>query len=334
MFNINVVTKYLKKYKNNYTLKKDNTYSKLSKSSQISFDKNIKQIFDKKFNEYINTFISFIETNPNIDLKLFYNNLKTLIIKEKRSFNNLFFIKSSDKAFYDSHKNKILIQREDNFFAIYHELLHCASRKITNTQINTGFYKFVIDEKNKKTSFKMGKALTEGYTTLLEKRYFDSIKHTQKYSYDIETFIAETIEKIVGRDEMEKLYFNADFDGLIENLKQFSNEEDIYLFLKYFDKILITSNKKVSSKEKKHIYKSMAYFLLKSYICKLIMLLQKHEITREAFENLFDDFVEDLSVHYINDKKNTYYFLTEEFTNQILDEINEVLDNEQKNKIM
>ena len=41
----------------------------------------------------------------------------------------------------------------------------------------------------------MGKALTEGYTTLLEKRYFDKIEHSQKYGYQVETFIAEIVEK-------------------------------------------------------------------------------------------------------------------------------------------
>ncbi len=327
MFNFSIITKYFNKLKNNYTLQKDNTHSKISSSPQITFNKNYKYLFDEKFNEYINTFIIFISKNPNIDLRLFYENLKTLIIEEKANFNKLFFIKTSTRGEYDSSENKILLKKEDNFYTIYHELLHCASRRITNTQINTGFYKFVVNEKNKKTTFKMGKALTEGYTTLLEKRYFDKIEHTQKYGYSVETFIAETVEKIVGKDEMEKLYFNADFDGLIQNLMQFSNEEDIYCFLKYFDKILITSNINLSSKEKNYIYKSMAHFLLRVYICKLITLLQKHEITKEDFENLFDEFVEDLSIHYVHNKKNTYYFLTEEFTNQILDEINEALDN-------
>jgi len=329
MFNISIITKYFTKSKK-YSIKKRNIYSNISKPPKIIYNQNEKYLFDKKFNEYINTFITIMSKNPNINLKLFYENLKTLIIKEKKNLNNIFLIKISGRGFYDLDENKILIQRDDNFFTIYHELLHCASRKVTNTQINTGFYKFIIDKKTKKITFKIGKALTEGYTTLLEKRYFDCIEHTQKYGYSVETFIAEIVEKIVGKDEMEKLYFNADFDGLIQNLKQFSNEEDIYCFLKYFDKILITSNNRVSSKGKKHIYKSMAYFLLKSYICKLIALLQKDKITREDFENLFDEFVENLSVHYVNNKKNTYYFLTEEFTNQILDEINEDLTNKQK----
>ena len=37
----------------------------------------------------------------------------------------------------------------------------------------------------------MGKALNEGYTTLLEKRYFDSIDHIQKRGYVIEEFISD-----------------------------------------------------------------------------------------------------------------------------------------------
>ena len=130
MFDFSTITKYLNRQKTNYKLQKNNINSKISKSTKINFDKENKQQFDKKFNEYINRFIDFINVNPNIDLKLFYENLKGLIIKEKRTFNYLFFIKSDTKGQYDGYDNKILVLREDNFYSIYHELLHCASRRL------------------------------------------------------------------------------------------------------------------------------------------------------------------------------------------------------------
>ena len=75
MFDISTITKYFNKIKNNYTVQKDSLYSKISKSIQITFDKENNQKFDEKFNEYINTFISQINKNSNIDLKLFYQYL-------------------------------------------------------------------------------------------------------------------------------------------------------------------------------------------------------------------------------------------------------------------
>lgn len=49
--------------------------------------------------------------------------------------------------------------------------------------MNVGFHKSAVNGKSGKTTFNIGKALNEGYTTLLEKRYFGSIEHTQKRGY-------------------------------------------------------------------------------------------------------------------------------------------------------
>ena len=330
MFDFSTITKYLNRQKTNYKLQKNNINSKISKSTKINFDKENKQQFDKKFNEYINRFIDFINVNPNIDLKLFYENLKGLIIKEKRTFNYLFFIKSDTKGQYDGYDNKILVLREDNFYSIYHELLHCDSRRITENEMNVGFHKFVVDEKSAKITFNMGKSLNEGYTTLLEKRYFSSINHVQERGYIIEEFISLMLEKIVGKEEMEKFYFSANLDVLINHLKQFSNEEDIYSFLTYFDKILVSINKKIKPKEAEYIYKFIGGFLLKLYVYKLVMLFKNNMINNEIFLESLDDFIRLLSTKSVFDNKNTYYFLTEDFTDQILDEINEDLDNKQR----
>lgn len=335
MFDVSTIIKYFNTQKINYILRKDNIYSKTSKSPKINFDKqkNNKQ-FNQKFNEYINKFISFINTNHNIDLKLFYENLKTLIIKEKRTFNKFLFIKSCTTGRYNGYDNKILIRKEDNFYSIYHELLHCASRRVINEEMNVGFRKFTIEEKTGQITLDIGKGLNEGYTTLLEKRYFGSIEHTQKRGYVKEEFISSMLEQIVGKEEMEKLYFNADLDGLIECLKQFSKEEDIYLFLEYFDKILVTAKKKVRTKEAKHIYNFIGEFLLKLQIYKAIMLFKNDKINEDEFLTLIDDFIILLSSKYVIYKKNTFDFLTKDLADQILDEINEDLDDKQKNKIM
>ena len=196
--------------------------------------------------------------------------------------------------------------------------------------MNVGFHKFVVDEKSAKITFNMGKSLNEGYTTLLEKRYFSSINHVQERGYIIEEFISLMLEKIVGKEEMEKFYFSANLDVLINHLKQFSNEEDIYSFLTYFDKILVSINKKIKPKEAEYIYKFIGGFLLKLYVYKLVMLFKNNMINNEIFLESLDDFIRLLSTKSVFDNKNTYYFLTEDFTDQILDEINEDLDNKQR----
>lgn len=76
MFDIYTINKGFNMQITNYKIRKDDKYPKISKSSQVHFDKkkNNKH-FNQKFDEYINRFISFISTNPNINLKLFYENL-------------------------------------------------------------------------------------------------------------------------------------------------------------------------------------------------------------------------------------------------------------------
>ena len=333
MFNFSTITKYFTKAKD-CSIQKSNVYSNILESPQIIFNPNEKYLFDEKFNEYINTFITFISKNPNIDLKLFYENLKTLIIEEKANFNKFLFIKSCTTGRYNGYDNKILIRREDNFYSIYHELLHCASRRVINEEMNVGFHKFTVEEKTGQITSNIGKSLNEGYTTLLEKRYFGSIEHTQKRGYVKEEFISSMLEQIVGKEEMEKLYFNADLDGLIECLKQFSREKDIYLFLEYFDKILVTAKKKTRPKDAKHIYKFIGEFLLKLQTYKAIMLFESDKINGDEFLTLIDDSIILLSSKYVIYKKSTYDFLTKDLADQILDQINEDLDNKQKNKIM
>ena len=63
-------------------------------------------------------------------------------------------------------------------------------------------------------------------------------------------------------------------------------------------------------------------------------MLQNDLIKRKEFEDLFDDFVEKLSINAVYDKKNTYNILTPEITDQILDQVNDDLDNKTKKKII
>lgn len=329
---INVVLKYYNKIKKLSLIKKEAPFKKASLNENMKNKIDIKSLFNKKFEENIDIFTNSLKTNPNVDLTLFFENLKTLIIEEKNNFNKFIFIKTSTTGHYYGYENKITLLKEDIFYSIYHELLHCASRKYREKQLNCGFYKFIYDDKKKKTIFKLGKGLTEGYTALLEERYFNYINKNKSSSYVVEKFIAEFIERIVEKEKMEKLYFNADLDGLIKELKVFSNEEDIYSFLNYLDTILKGNKKDTTPKKLNEIYEFIARFLLKSYVCKLIALLNNKTISRSTFCNLFDDFVEELSTNVVHNKKNTYYFLTEERTNRLLGEINEALDKKEKIK--
>ena len=98
-----------------------------------------------------------------------------------------------------------------------------------------GFYQYspLLD-------FNIGKGINEGYTEYLTEEYFDK----DRVGYDFEVFIASYIEDIVGIDKMSKLYFKSNIKGLIDELKQYENEEQIIYFFKCLDFYNTNSNNK------------------------------------------------------------------------------------------
>jgi len=317
------VTKYTN-IKTKDSLKKENTAIKEIVSSpniNISQNNNKDNIynFDKKFNEYIDNFITYIKKEkPNINLELFFTNLKTLTIEEKNKIKFIFF-KDNVRGRYNSKKNKIYILKNDILYSIYHELLHCASRKNIKSIISVGFRKAsgFID---------IGRGLNEGYTNVLEERYFKNIGISKGYT--LEAYISSLLEKIVGQEKMTELFFNADLHQLIEELKKYSPKSDITTFIKNLDEIYYDIKNK---KDKKKFY-FISKFLLTCYSKKLYELYDKDLITFDDFENQIENYLNLLFVSFKKNKKN-YVLITPELAEQFAQEIvNEILEKENKTK--
>lgn len=230
---------YISKFKK-YKLIKNNIYVGCKYKSCIHREKlnpflkqnyNILKNFDDKFIEYINIFLNTLQAkNPSIDLNLFYNNLINLSIKERKNFNRCMFFKTYTKGIYKYKDNKIEVLKDDYPFSIFHELLHCSSAKKEQNCFSIGFAK-------EYKKFSIGSALNEGYTTLLEERYFND--NFRKNDYENLKYIAKTIELLIGKDEMEKFYFTSDLNGLIKEFEKYgANKRQIMFFLDELDYIL------------------------------------------------------------------------------------------------
>lgn len=158
--------------------------------------------------------------------------IKRFLIVMNRScknFNSKIFLKNFKKTFFNltelSKENKIgingsvIIRSSFNSFKLknikvtYHELLHLASLK------------------NDKNIFK---PFNEGYTQLLEQRYFYEANELGS-SYDFEVYIMKTVEQIFGKDNLEKLYFNGEFNKLFNF---FNNYISIYDLTKLKDNLV------------------------------------------------------------------------------------------------
>lgn len=118
---------------------------------------------------------------------------------------------------YFPQKKKIEIYLDSDNSTLYHELLHVASSDFSYNA--SGFNIYL------KNGGSLGKGLNEGYTELLNQRFFN--KNSNSYIRLIK--LAELIELFYeNKEDMVTDYFNADLLGLIgELLKTMSLEEAI-----------------------------------------------------------------------------------------------------------
>lgn len=270
------------------------------------------QALNSDFATEVNNFITICEKN-SVDLTLFYKNLKTLDIK---SVKTKMVTSTPFAGVYDTNQNTIEIALDGiDHECIYHELFHIASRRKTDTHIYTGF-----SRNNTEYSVVSGTAINEGFTELLAGKYFNKNEGYQK-----EQCYVSMLSEIIGFEIMERLYLKGDFDGLIDEFSKYVSEEEVYLFIDFFDKYsyyemqkdenskayiqicvniltkayknkLATQNISAEEKRNNFLYFitdiSNVCFTNKNTMQKNIMPAPKRTFVQEAFDELQIDYVE------------------------------------------
>ena len=210
------------------------------------------------------------ENIPEINLAIFLNNLNTLgtSIKSFGVSNRIF--NRSTAGQYDPKKNAIELSKDTYNLTINHELFHASTTIIDKStrMIYCGFQQI----SNKNTQ--IGEGLNEGYTQYLAEKYFGN-NNSLITAYVYEKRIAETLEIIVGKEQMQLFYFNANLSGLVEYLKKYAPEDEIYKFINTLDflhehmgdKYLIPSSKEII----KNGFEFINSFLLKTALRKNII---------------------------------------------------------------
>ena len=234
-------------------------------------DINEEEILKKQFGELIMNFANTVKENiPEINLAIFLNNLNTLgtSIKSFGVSNRIF--NRSTAGQYDPKKNAIELSKDTYNLTINHELFHASTTIIDKStgMIYCGFQQI----SNKNTQ--IGEGLNEGYTQYLSEKYFGN-NNSLITAYVYEKRIAETLEMIVGKEQMQLFYFNANLSGLVEYLKKYAPEEEIYKFINTLDflnehmddKYLIPSSKEII----KNGFEFINSFLLKTALRKNII---------------------------------------------------------------
>lgn len=244
-------------------------------------DINEEKILKKQFGELIMNFANTVKENiPEINLAIFLNNLNTLetSIKDFNTSNK----KSNHNIAgqYNPINNAIKLSKDTYNLTIYHELFHASTTVVdkSNEMIYCGFHQ--ISDKNKQ----IGESLNEGYTQYLAEKYFGN-NNSLITAYVYEKRIAEILEIIVGKEQMQLFYFNANLSGLIQYLKKYAPEEEIYKFINTLDFLKEhTGDKHLISSSKKIIINGFEFinsFLLKTALRKNIINTTATQISTE-----------------------------------------------------
>lgn len=201
----------------------------------ISFDEETKKrIIERHLSNIIKEFVTTLEEKSDkLNLFFMYDNLRSLkIIKANDSFKN-YVMKYliGWNGVYFTGKNEIKLS-ENSKTTFFHELFHMA----------TSFKRYGIDycgfsQFNKEVGT-IGTGINEGYTNLLVEHYFGLKNGT----YENEVKIVRQIEDIIGRDTMERLYFKADLQGLIDEISKHTSLENAFTLVQKTDYITYINN--------------------------------------------------------------------------------------------
>ena len=234
------------------------------------------------------------------ELTNFYHNLGNLKVDYKNFKISNFILNEHTVGVYKAQKNKIFITEDTFKLAIFHELFHMASTRTEKSDIYSGFsistYNTIL-----------GNGLNEGYTELLNQRYFNA----DSYAYFYLTVIASNLEVIIGEQRMRYLYMTANLQGLIKDLQAYFFEEEIIKFITNIDILKPYLNEDNLSKNEwlkvKEIFQEINKFLIVGYGRKLQKYCQDENIRKQ----LLDEFVVFLITEFLT-KDHSYEILSEQ----------------------
>lgn len=295
-----IYSPFFNKKRNKIKLYKNYGYSNII----VKFDyklinsKNIKDVEELEF-KIKNFLIVMNRRCKNFNSKIFINNFK-------KTFFNLSELKKENKI---GVNGSVTIRSSYNSFRLknmkvtHHELLHLASLKTD---------KNIFDPFN------------EGYTQLLEQRYFNEANDIG-CAYGFEVSIMRVVEGIFGKDKLEKLYFNGEFNKLFNLFNKYTSIEDLKLLkdnLISIYKIEQNNDELLKQEELKNSFNQVFKILLVSLINKFMIDNEYNKLleNQDFYKKMFCFTIE---IIFPNNNKNIKFKpLEEETFNQILNKFN------------
>jgi len=261
-----------------------------------------------KYSTSVEYFNNVIKTKlPFVDLTYFYKNIEDLVINEKE------YLGKFTKGAYNSSYNIVFLLLNDKDKSINHELLHLSTSVINGKIEYVGFRQTSED-------FDIGRGINEGYTSLLDKRYFNANLDT----YILFQKIDLLIEKIIGQEKMTKMYFKADLYGLIEELSKYCYKDTAYDLIKNIDflfkKIEVANIDEFSENEIfecQQSSKRITEVLFSCYVNKLKSSVQEGLISTDELFQFLSSFSNDLFFQFKSNNLIINFFTDEIFEENI-----------------
>lgn len=240
----------------------------------------------KEYRDMVNYCLDLLELSDiDLDWNKIYYQLKNLKFRVKK-------IKHAQGE-YHIRNNIISLSKgfETDISTVFHELLHAISSIVIDEIVICGF-----EYENGITA--IGSGLNEGYTSILTSRFAG-----EDSSYCILQNLVQKLEIILMPKVMQKLYFDSNLNGLIQEISKYYNEPgEITTFLCDLDYIRNMDPKNCYEEIKNRIFRVETF---------LIKLMAKRSRIN-PFNDAELDTLDSLLIQKVKYKGHTFEFMDEE----------------------
>ena len=274
---------------------------------------------NEKFMKYIKTYEEFIYSKEHINKYMYEHNIsETKIIyfdkKERKDYETK---KRTGRGYYSFNKKEIRLYGIETILDIYHELIHLSTSFENDTTLFCGF-----EQIDKRTGYKIGTGLNEGFTELQNHLYFNK----EGKSYEPLRIFANALSEIIGLEKMETFFYNADLLSLSNEMQKYGiSEKEVYKFLANMDYCCYFYKKnKVNVMENKQYQKSIDYIqeiLIRMYTNRYVLDMENP--TDEYYE-----IIKKKGIAFLNGSLFKSYQLEEDASKLIKDRKVIVMDDE------
>lgn len=308
----------LSEFKYKYKLYDAKRFSCLKiKPAMLDYEKGVKseEILTPELKNDIEFFNNKVLKIDSLNKPLYLNNIESykFVLVDKINKENAPFEKVI--GFTPTDGRIITLTKGYNKNSFFHELLHLSTKVKNGNIVFCGLSQYDF-----KSGRSVGRYFNEGYTQVLNRRYFND---TRDNVYPFETLIASNLERLIGVDKMEENYFNFNLKGLSQEIEKYGIKE------KEFAKFLFNIDwchdhlfyvKKLGELEKRQFIKFMREinnFLIEICVCKYAISCQ----TREEYDQNLNEvfyFINSITTEITFDNQS-YSLIDNDFLNQIIE---------------